>query len=190
MLESAATNRRENSNEGALLFGDLTQEGMSFSVFPSLMHLSHTIFWASTDPAQSLVVGLVKGHDVDLQVRSLSHCLPLPPHSCPVSGSTCPSSSVFTLAEICLLDSGCGFWNWTQDVASGTGLRKSLVSHITDLVLVPGACRNTDLIMSSKWMPMSPQPPRDWSQRLFHCVPLADNPTSLSSVFLPAKQVL
>lgn len=75
MLESAATNRRDNGNEGALLFGDLTQEGMTFLCIPLLMRLSHTIFWASTDPAQSLVVGLVKGHDVDLQVRSLSLCL-------------------------------------------------------------------------------------------------------------------
>ena len=115
MFKSAATNRRDNGNEGALLFGDLIQESMTFLCIPLPMHLSHTIFWAS--PAQSLVVGLVKGHDVDLQVKSLSLCLPLPPHPCcPVSGSTCLPSSVFTLAETCLLDSGCGFWNWPQKV--------------------------------------------------------------------------
>ena len=150
---------------------------MTFICIPLPMHLSHTIFWAS--PAQSLVVGLVKGHDVDLQVKSLSLCLPTPAAlslGLPASHPQCSH----------LPRPAC----WTQDVASGTGLRKSPVSHITDLVLVPGACRNPDLIMSSKWMPVSPQSPRHWSQRLFHCVPLADNPTSLSSVFLPAKQVL
>ena len=34
MLESAATNRRDNGNEGALLFGDLTQQGMTFLCIP------------------------------------------------------------------------------------------------------------------------------------------------------------